>query len=208
MHIPYRAVALTTGAILVASCFTPIGSATAATAKSVLLGKSNKTTKVTTIQNTKGVALSLKSKTGKAPLAVNSTTKVANLNSDLLDGLTSSKLARSGAVVGTIVASGGDVALCPKGTTITGGGGLAAGGLAYSGPGLGEETFVPNSWSALPIFDEEVYSIAKCYSPLGKIVPGSLEEQATLGLSTKSMNTANTGYLKLLNKTRAKVAAK
>jgi len=54
----------------------------------LLLGKSNKATKTTTIKTTgNGAALKLKSKPGKAPLKVSNGTKVAKLNADLVDGL-------------------------------------------------------------------------------------------------------------------------
>ncbi len=56
-----------------------------------ILGKSNKAT-TTSLENTGGVALSLKSKSGSAPLAVSSSTKVSRLNADQLDGLNSTAL--------------------------------------------------------------------------------------------------------------------
>src|SRR5690242_13453267 len=61
----------------------------AATGKSLILGKTNKASKTTTIQNTKsGAALSLKTKSkSSAPLKVNGTGKVVNLNADRVDGL-------------------------------------------------------------------------------------------------------------------------
>src|SRR6478609_841466 len=61
----------------------------AATGKSLLLGKTNKASKTTTIQNTKsGAALQLKTKSSAtAPLKVNGKGKVVNLNADKVDGL-------------------------------------------------------------------------------------------------------------------------
>src|SRR6478609_5489127 len=61
----------------------------AATGKSLLLGKTNKASKTTTIQNSKsGAALSLKTKSSSsAPLKVNGKGKVVNLNADKVDGL-------------------------------------------------------------------------------------------------------------------------
>jgi hypothetical protein len=58
----------------------------------LLLGKGNTATKTTTLKNSKGTALSLKSKSTKPPLKVNSRTKVAKLNADQLDGLDSTAL--------------------------------------------------------------------------------------------------------------------
>src|SRR6478735_4681583 len=61
----------------------------AATGKSLLLGKTNKASKTTTLQNTKsGPAPSLKTKSSSsAPLKVNGKGKVVNLNADKVDGL-------------------------------------------------------------------------------------------------------------------------
>ena len=60
----------------------------AATGGPLLLGKSNTASKATTLKTTsKGPALSLKTKKGSAPLKVTSSTKVAKLNADLVDGL-------------------------------------------------------------------------------------------------------------------------
>jgi hypothetical protein len=81
----------------------PAGDAVAAV-KSVLLGTKNKATSTTTISNSRGTALALNSPSGKAPLAVNSTGKVVNLNADRLDGLDSSAFARAGGQTGYIVA--------------------------------------------------------------------------------------------------------
>ena len=60
--------ALAAGA-LVAVVLTP-GSAVAATAKSVLLGRSNKATTTTVIAKSKGTPLALTAKNGSAPLKV------------------------------------------------------------------------------------------------------------------------------------------
>lgn len=60
----------------------------AATGDPLLLGKGNKASKTTKIKTTgNGAALSLKSKAGKAPLAVSNATKITKLNADLVDGL-------------------------------------------------------------------------------------------------------------------------
>ena len=64
----------------------------AQTGSSLLLGKINKSSTVTTLaRTTSGPALSLKTKSG-APLAVSSSTKVARLNADKVDGMDASKL--------------------------------------------------------------------------------------------------------------------
>ncbi|MFL6155391.1 MAG: hypothetical protein ACJ72D_04850 [Marmoricola sp.] len=68
--------------------------AIAATGKGFLLGKANAASKVTGLaRTTAGPALSLKTKKNTdAPLAVNGTGKVTNLNADKVDGLDSSVL--------------------------------------------------------------------------------------------------------------------
>jgi hypothetical protein len=65
----------------------------AATGGPLLLGKSNTASKTTTLKTTgSGAALSLKSKSGKAPLKVSNDTKIKKLNADLVDGLDSDAL--------------------------------------------------------------------------------------------------------------------
>jgi hypothetical protein len=59
----------------------------AANGGTLLLGHKNSATKTTTLKNSKGTALSLKSKTGKAPLKVSNSEKITKLNADQLDGL-------------------------------------------------------------------------------------------------------------------------
>src|SRR4051794_27429711 len=85
--------ALAAGA-LVAVVLTP-GSAVAATAKSVLLGRSNTATTTTSLSNTNGTPLALSAGKGQAPLKVNSSRTVTNLSADRLDGLSSGSFLRS-----------------------------------------------------------------------------------------------------------------
>ena len=66
------------------------GTAVATNGSPLLIGKGNAATATTGLTNTKGVPLSLAAKKGAPPLKVNSTAKVKNLNSDLLDGKDSS----------------------------------------------------------------------------------------------------------------------
>jgi hypothetical protein len=59
----------------------------------LLVGHANKAKKTTTLTNKKaGAALALNSMPGSPPLAVNSSTKVSNLNADTVDGFDSSTL--------------------------------------------------------------------------------------------------------------------
>lgn len=67
----------------------------AATGRSMVLGKLNKANQVTTVVRTNaGPALSLVTRPGSPPFKVKQPTKVANLNSDRVDGLDSTQLAR------------------------------------------------------------------------------------------------------------------
>ncbi len=73
----------------------------AATGQSMVLGKANEASKVTALKRTtSGPALKLTVKPGSAPLAVNSSKKVAKLNADRLDGLDAAAL--SGHVTGFV----------------------------------------------------------------------------------------------------------
>ena len=77
-----------------AAAFTGIdGIAVATTGQPLLLGKSNSADHATRIaMTTRGTALQLSVKAGQPPFTVNSTTKVANLDADLLDGLSSDRV--------------------------------------------------------------------------------------------------------------------
>lgn len=72
------------------------GTAVAATGGTFILGKPNTAGSVSTLTNSAGPALSLRSPSGSAPLQVNRTVKVDRLNGDLLDGIDSTAFARLG----------------------------------------------------------------------------------------------------------------
>jgi hypothetical protein len=72
------------------------GTAAAATGGTFVLGKANTAETVSTLTNSTGPALSLRAPEGAAPLQVNRTVKVTNLNADLLDGIDSTGLVRLG----------------------------------------------------------------------------------------------------------------
>jgi hypothetical protein len=197
MRIPQPRRALVIAAVAVSAIvggavLTPVGSASAAAAKSVLLGKSNKTSTTTTIQNTKGSALSLKAPSNKAPFQVSNSNTVKNLSADKLDGLSSSSFARQSAKTGYIIAQYPDNAICPSGTKLTGGGGgTALGTLAYTGPGYDVRVDengdpyvvdVPNSWFAYGPEDAPSASFAECISLNGKAIPGAQSAQAAANL--------------------------
>jgi hypothetical protein len=187
--------ALAAGA-LVAVVLTP-GSAVAAAAKSVLLGRSNTATTTTSLSNSKGTPLALTAGRGQAPLKVNSSRTVTNLSADRLDGLSSgsflrstgkavdadkldglnsTSFARTSGKTGVVVAADVDqAAYCPAGTVLTGGGGLGMGSMTlfYSGPEMkADGTFAPNSWMAIDPMGGAV-SWAVCYSPSGAAIKGA-----------------------------------
>jgi hypothetical protein len=163
------------------------GTAYAATGGKFILGKSNTAGKTTTLTNKNGTALSLKSKAGSAPLKVNGSAKVANLNADQLDGLDSSKfaLAAGGVKAYDVPATGlsldGDgldewfvaVGQCPAGTVRTGGGAtdLTSTGFTVTNA---PDTSTPNSWAVAVFVDQtagedpaDVIASLVCYSPRG-----------------------------------------
>lgn len=165
------------------------GTAFASGGASVLLGHGNKTTHTTTISDTKGTPLSLKAKSGRAPLAVNSRTKVKNLNADTVDGLSSGSLAltrgRTGIIAGTAADADKDpsTARCPSGTIATGGGGIAADGdtLAYSGPNFSDTTgkLASNSWYADGA-TKGALAYVVCYNPRGAVKGASTSIETIL----------------------------
>ena len=71
---------------LVALFFAMGGTAVAATGGNFILGKSNTATSVTSLQNTKGTALSLSATSTKPPLTVSNNVQVPNLNASELGG--------------------------------------------------------------------------------------------------------------------------
>jgi hypothetical protein len=72
------------------------GTAVAATGGTFILGQANTAENVSTLTNSAGPALSLRSPSGSPPLQVNRTVKVDRLNADLLDGIDSTAFARLG----------------------------------------------------------------------------------------------------------------
>jgi hypothetical protein len=157
------------------------GVAHAADGSSFLLGRVNTASRITSLSNPSGSALSLLSNPQSAPLRVNSHAKVAHLNADLLDGRDSSEFALAGGRSGVIVGNTSDddglatTAACPAGTLATGGGGYATGPrdyLNYSGPDHDDAgVIVPNSW--LVVADGDATAWVVCYNPRGA-VPGAV----------------------------------
>jgi hypothetical protein len=182
-----RSVGLLAAGATVAVVLTP-GSAVAGGAKSLLLGRANSTTRTTTVANTAGTPLALRAGHGKAPLTVNSGTRVANLNADRLDGHDSTSFASARGVTGIVAGDApGDPATCPSGTVLTGGGGFADGGLLWSGVAFDDAGHVvKNSWQAIGYdsTDGKATAFAVCYSASGKAVPGAISAAQLRKLST------------------------
>jgi hypothetical protein len=182
------------------------GTAFAATGGNFLLGKSNTAGATTTLSNANGTALSLISKSGYASLKVNRTTKVTNLNSDLLDG----KDWTSGQV-GTIVDYGYYIDLqatfenpagdgvpdfvaatvsCPPGTKLMGGGGVDGtpnGSLWYNAPNGPGTWVVASTWTpvkdpqtdAFPEPENLLNAYAQCYNPVGPVLGDAYPRTST-----------------------------
>ena len=154
------------------------GVAHAADGSSFLLGRVNTASRITTLSNPTGSALSLLSNSTSPPLRVSSHAKVAHLNADSLDGRDSSEFALAGGHTGVIVGTTSDddglatTAECPAGAVATGGGGYASGPrdyLKYSGPDHDDSgAIVPNSW--LVVADGDATAWVVCYNPRGAVV--------------------------------------
>jgi hypothetical protein len=93
------AVAVVIGALVIA--ISGFGAAVASSGGVVILGVHNSATSVTTLSNSKGSALALKSKHGTAPLTVNSGKVVKHLNAAKVGGSTASQLKTSGSGAAT-----------------------------------------------------------------------------------------------------------
>jgi len=195
-----RPVAFATGAVM--ALVLGSGTAVAATGGKFILGKSNSATATTKLANTKGTALGLTSKPGTAPLTVNSSTKVANLNADKLDGVDSSQLALAGGQTATIIGAGFTidsdedgtddtviaVATCPAGTKLTGGGGddFTSDGVMFSSSPVPGRTWFVGSTTATITADNasNVTAYAQCYNPRGAVPGGNVR---TAGPDAKTL---------------------
>ena len=166
-----------------AVCATVLGGGVASAANDwpMLLGRSNAATAPTAISNPAGTPLVLSGRSTSAPLKVNSSVKVANLNADLVDGIgigtISTTSGRTAIVAGSPNDADGYVntARCPSGSIATGGGGYAADTrdyLTYSGPDITSSgSIVSNSWFA--VADGTVYAWVVCYNPRSTVAGAS-----------------------------------
>ena len=176
------------------------GTAYAANGGVFRLGRSNSATATTTLTNTHGTALKLNSKAGQPSLRVSRKAKVPSLNSDLLDGVDSGRLARV-TTVGSISATGfvddggtldpADdaviaVAVCPAGSQVVGGGGgdfTDDGTLYYSAPDGGRAWLVVSSTAGLNATNAaNVEAYARCWNPRANVA-SNMRTQAQHALS-------------------------
>lgn len=184
---PNRTVAFAMGAIT--ALVLGSGTAYAATGGKFIIGKSNSATSTSTLSNSRGTALALNSKSGTAPLKVNSATKVAKLNADKLDGRDSTSFALASGQVGSIGGVGQyldvnndnvpdflvSVATCPTGTKLTGGGGEDdSGGVPFvseaidSSDWLIVSTTTPDPTTS-PDPSDLLHADAQCWNPKGAV---------------------------------------
>lgn len=164
------------------------GTAYAATGGNFILGRTNYAGSQTTLQNSNGTALSLKSNPNRPALKVSNTKKVYRLNADRLDGKSAgyfakAKYSKTGYIEATGVAVDDDengfpdlivaIATCPSGTKMTGGGSqdYTASGYVFVNAPDGQ------SWEVVTLTDnetaedpEDLIASVVCYNPSGSVV--------------------------------------
>ena len=189
------------------------GTAYAATGGKFILGKSNSAGATSTLTNTRGSALALNSAAGTPSLKVNRTTKVPNLNSDLLDGLDQRAFALATSQTNTITAVGqamdvnedgtndfiAAVVSCPAGTRLTGGGGddLTSDGTLFINSPLDRSTWMIASTGDVTVDDPTAIQVyAQCFNPRGAVA-GAFRT-APAKASTAAMTTAKARLAKKL----------
>jgi hypothetical protein len=96
------------------------GFASAATGGTFILGRPNSQTSTARLVDSRGTPLSLSAPKSKAPLAVNRSTMVTNLNAQYLGGMTASAFGTAGADVFTKPGTDTTVASGPDGEVSTG----------------------------------------------------------------------------------------
>jgi hypothetical protein len=178
----------------------------AANGGSLLIGRSNVGSATTTLTNSGGTALKLNAKSGTAPLAVNRTNKVTNLNADFLDGRSDASYALTAGQTGVIYVEAEwididddlindallAIAACPPGTKLTGGGvdNFTGGSTVLNGPDADGAWYGAAEADPAVNFPEDVAAYAVCYNPRGT-VPGAM----TLGTAPSA--TESTGVERL-----------
>jgi hypothetical protein len=101
------------------------GLASAATGGDFILGRANHETTTAALANSRGTPLSLAAPAGRAPLAVNRTGMVKNLNAQYTGGLTAAQLRATGGDGFTL--AGADTPIDSKGEVVVSTGPLPAG---------------------------------------------------------------------------------
>jgi hypothetical protein len=209
MHTRVIAAGSVAAAALIAGSVSLImatGSASAASDKPVLLGKTNTASTQTKVTNTKGPAMVFTSSKTTPPFAIGEKNKhtVKYLSADMLDGKSSGAFAAAASSTGTVINTGLAPATCPSGTKLTGGGVASVFGdpVIYSGPGFDTNgNFVANSWQGLSSGDPAgVYSLATCISLTGKPVPDAIQTNAAAGTLTKVQKNYLTDSVKVAKK--------
>ncbi|MFZ2014274.1 MAG: hypothetical protein WAV00_10665 [Nocardioides sp.] len=188
--------------------------AVAATGGKFILGRSNAAGTTSTLSSGRGPALSLKA---KGPvLEVGNGSKIANLNADKLDGLSSAAFALTRGKTGAFDFTGDTYdldnngiadaviayATCPAGTQMTGGGFVdqtSTGVVVLNAPDLKE------SWGVGELITEgsgdtgsDVTASVVCYSPTGAHLSGSYRTHPGARLPARS---------RIVAQMRAKLAA-
>ena len=206
MRIPLRGRARTAvivAAFVIAGCVLFSTTGASAAVSYVLLGRSNYAASSTNITNSAGTPLGLAAKSGYAPLWVNSTTQVARLNADYVNGYHASAFAKVTGKTGVIEAADAG-AVCPSGTVATGGGGVAFDvdpadatkitaylPLNYSGPDIDANgNFVPNSWIVDPVSADantHIAAFVECYNPKGAVPGAATAATATAKVAASSL---------------------
>jgi hypothetical protein len=182
----------------------------AANGGSLLIGRSNFGSATTSLSNSGGTALKLNAKSGTAPLAVNRTTKVTNLNADFLDGRSDASYALSSGQTGVIVAVAewedvdGDlvndallaIAVCPDGTKLTGGGvdNYTGGATVWNSPDAEGVWYGAADADPAVNAPEDVVAYAVCYNPRGAVA-GAMTPSAAKSASPRAIAAERLGHM-------------
>ncbi len=204
--------AFATGAIFALVLGT--GTAYAANGGNFKLGANNYESREASLNNSNGTALTLRSSAGHAPLKVNRTNKVVNLNADMVDGLSSAQIARV-VTVGTRTGAGFiddngttetdddaivAIAECPGVSQVMGGGvdDLTTDGVAIINSPLDNGAWIAVSDATVTQDNADDFTAyAQCWNPLANVADAAANRQAAPRALSPSAR-------KLIAKARAK----
>ena len=179
-----------------------------------MLGGNNYESREASLNNSYGTALTLRSKAGTPSLKVNRTTKVPNLNADLVDGVNSSEIARV-VTVGTRTGAGFiddnettetdddaivAIAECPGVSQVMGGGvdDLTTDGVAVINSPLDNGSWIAVSDATVTQDNADNFTAyAQCWNPLADVADAAANRQAAPQALSPSAR-------KLIAKARAK----